>query len=73
MVGLGITDATASSILPNNSKEFGCMSEKMNQLDKLVTHVTDMLGARKGQSGTKNMVVEIDREVFKGEANVRAW
>eukprot|EP00957_Ditylum_brightwellii_P160798 12242041-Ditylum_brightwellii.AAC.1 len=32
-----------------------------------------MLGALKGQSGAKNMVVEIGGEVFKGEANVRAW
>eukprot|EP00957_Ditylum_brightwellii_P058408 4429078-Ditylum_brightwellii.AAC.1 len=71
-VRLGVTDATTSGILPNKNKEFGSMSEKMNQLDKLVTHMTDMLGSLKGQSGTKTMVVEIGREIFKGESQNQA-
>eukprot|EP00957_Ditylum_brightwellii_P201440 15325666-Ditylum_brightwellii.AAC.1 len=32
-----------------------------------------MLSALKGQSGAKNMVVEFGGEVFKGEADARAW
>eukprot|EP00957_Ditylum_brightwellii_P128581 9808806-Ditylum_brightwellii.AAC.1 len=71
MTGAGLTTTSDIRDLPptddvmTNSK-LELIAETVSTSNKLMSHMSDMFGAVKSQSGTKNMVVE-------READVRAW
>eukprot|EP00957_Ditylum_brightwellii_P197624 15055798-Ditylum_brightwellii.AAC.1 len=66
-----VRDLPPTDDVMTNSK-LESLAETVSRLDKLVSHVSDMLGPVMSQSGAKNMVVELGGDIFKGEADVCA-
>eukprot|EP00957_Ditylum_brightwellii_P172524 13135124-Ditylum_brightwellii.AAC.1 len=58
---------TTDNVMTNSKLE--SLAETVSRLDKLVPHVSDMLGSVKSQSGAENLVVELGGDIFKGEAD----
>eukprot|EP00957_Ditylum_brightwellii_P103010 7850842-Ditylum_brightwellii.AAC.1 len=57
----------------NLGEKLNTLTQKVVVLDNSIAHLTDMLGAMRGHTGSENMVVELGDEIFKGEDDVHTW